>query len=747
MNARRTGLTCVLLLVLVLAAPMARAAPVPPPTGLSAMVDPFIGIDSGGNVFPGPTLPFGLVKLGPDTTVDNANAGYTSDGDIVGFSHLHVSGTGGGPKYGVVLMAPTTGERHLSGYASPRAEEAASVGHYGVTLTRYGVRVDLTATRRAGFHRYRFPPGRPAHLLFDLAHKLTTSYVSESQRYEGGAVRVVSPTRVEGYGRYSGGWNEGGEYRVHFCADLDTPAASWGTWTGGEATPLSGEAKDVSREVGAWLDWPEASRERVVQARVGISFVSVEKACGYLAAEIPGWDFDAVREATVREWNQGLSRIEVQGGSEVDRQVFYSALYRAHLMPTDRSGDNPKWSSGEPYYDDYYAIWDTFRTLHPLLTLVQTRRQVEMLRSLLDTYRHEGFLPDARSGDHNGRTQGGSNAEVLFADAMAKGLAGVDYASALEAMVKDAEVSPIDARQEGRGGLEDWHRLGYVSTDYERAGSRTMEYALDDWALSEVARRLGRQAQAAEYRRRASNWQHLWNQDLEHRGARGFVAPRRPDGSWVTPFDVTRAGSWPDFFYESNSWEYSLFVPHDVRALVSACGGAEAFLTRLDTLFDAGYFNVGNEPGFFAPVLYLWIGRPDRTAERVRETLARSFGPGRQGLPGNDDSGTLSAFYLFHAMGFYPNPGSDVYLISGAPVFARTTLHFENGRALVVERRGSGDYVQQATLDGRPLARAWFRHGEIANGAVLVLQMGAQPGSWGREDPPPSLSDGPQGGP
>ncbi len=715
--------------------------PVPPPTGLAAWVDPFIGIDSGGNVFPGPALPFGMVKLGPDTTAENANAGYTSEGEILGFSHVHVSGTGGGPKYGVILMTPTTGERVLAGYGSPRADESASVGHYGVTLTRWGVRADLTATRRAGFHRYVFPAGKPAHLLFDLGHKLTTSFRSESQSYDGGSVRVGSPTRVEGYGRYRGGWNEGAEYAVYFCADLDVPANSFGTWRSGQDAAGSREAADTGREVGAWLDWEASNAERVVQARVGISFVSAEKACGTLAAEIPGWSFDAVRDAAVLEWNEVLGRLQVQGGTDVDRRVFYSALWRAHLMPTDRTGENPKWSSKEPYYDDYYAIWDTFRTLNPFLTLVQTRRQIDIVRSLVDIYRHEGWLPDARSGDDNGRTQGGSNAEVLIADAMAKGLQGIDYETAFAGMLKDAEVSPSDARKEGRGGLQDWKRLGYVSTLYERAGSRTMEYALDDWALSEVARRLKSEEDAAQYRVRATNWQNLWNPALSDRGVVGFIAPRRPGGSWVTPFDVTKGGSWTDFFYESNSWEYSLFVPHDVRRLVAQCRGPAAFVQRLDTLFDAGFFNVGNEPGFFAPVLYLWVDRPDRTAERVRATLAKHFGPGRQGLPGNDDSGTMSAFYLFHALGFYPNPGSDVYLISGAPVFDRSELRMENGRSIVVERRGQGAYVRAASLNGKPLPRAWFRHADVAKGATLLLEMGETPGDWGHGNPPPSLSD------
>jgi predicted alpha-1,2-mannosidase len=245
------------------------------------------------------------------------------------------------------------------------------------------------------------------------------------------------------------------------------------------------------------------------------------------------------------------------------------------------------------------------------------------------------------------------------------------------------------------------------------------------------------------YRRRASSWTNLWNPELEAEGVRGFVAARTREGTWQPGFSVARGGSWPDFFYESNSWEYSLAVPHDVRALVERSGGKEAFFTRLERLFDGRHWNIGNEPAFFAPVLYHWVGRPDRAVDRARAALARHFRATADGLPGNDDSGAMSAWYVFHALGLYPSAGTDVYLVT-SPLFAHAALDLGGGRRLEIVADGVSDenrYVQAATLDGRPLGRAWLRHGEIASGARLVLTMGPRPSAWGTTVLPPSLSD------
>jgi predicted alpha-1,2-mannosidase len=619
-------------------------------------VDPFLGVDGGGNVFPGPTVPFGMVKLGPDTEDLSANAGYSSTAKVLGFSHLHVSGTGGGPKYGNILVTPIVGAIEPGKMSSDRNAESTAVGYYRTVLSRYGVLAELTATRRVGYHRYTFPKAANAHIAFDLAHCLTVTYAGEGQKFLGGEVRILSTTEVEGVARYTGGWNKGGEYDVYFTTVLDTPARSAGTWTAQGLTPEPA-AQSGAGPLGAYFDYTTTTNAQSIQAKVAISFVSIEQARQSLVVEAPGWDFEAVRKQAEQAWETALSPVKIRTDSPELERAFYTALYHNMLMPVDRTEENPAWKSTEPYYDDYYAFWDTFRTSSPLLTLIAPTRQVDLVRSLVDIYRHERYMPDARSGNDNGRTQGGSNADVLIADAWVKDLKGIDYNTAFAAMLKDAEVPPPDSHKEGRGGLADYNSKGYVTLRDERSGSRTMEYAYDDFAIATVARGLGRTAEFETYSGRAGNWRSLWDSWLSAEGVTGFIRPRNADGSFISPFTPSMGGSWPDLFYESDSWQYSLYVPQDVPALIQQCGGSEAFVRRLDTIFDNRHYDVGNEPGFLLPVLYIWAGRPDRTADRVTEILARNFGPGRTGLPGNDDSGAMSAWYAFHLMGFFPSRG------------------------------------------------------------------------------------------
>jgi predicted alpha-1,2-mannosidase len=707
-------------------------------------VDPFIGVDWDGEVFLGATVPFGMVKLGPDVrTYDGKliKSGYHSTGEVVGFSHLHLSGGAG--KYGNILVAPVTGALQPADIHSPRSDEAAGVGYYSTYLSRYRTRAELTASRRAGLQRYIFTDAGDAHVTVDIQHALNVGAGEEDQRFLGGDVNVLSDHEIEGVGRYTGGWNEGGEYRVYFYLLADTPAAGAQTWRGSRLDAARHAHTDADEDLGASLDY-RVTAGQAIQVKVGISFVSLAQARRNAEQEIPGWDFAAVHQAAVAQWNQALSRIEIHGADEVERRKFYTALYHTMLMPSDHSGENPKWSSDEPYYDDFQAIWDTFRSDGPLLTLIAPDRQRDIVRSLIDTYRHADYMPDARVGNDNGRTQGGSNANVLVADAYVKGLTGIDYATGLQAMLKDAQVPPADPRKHGRGGLDTYNTLGYIAQPTERAGSRTVEYAYDDFAIAELACGLGHAQEAKRYARQAGNWANLWDASLEQEGVKGFLRPRNADGSWAAPYLVKR-GTWPDFFYEADLWTYSLYAPQDVRRLIGLAGGKDAFVQRLDRLFERGHFDMGNEPGFLIPDLYLWAGRPDRTADRIIDLLRRDFSDSRAGIPGNDDSGAMSSWYAFQSMGFYPNAGQDVYLI-GTPSFPRVDIQLGSGKtfSIVAEnfhRDRLNRYVQSATLDGKPLDTAWFRHGQIARGGTLKLVMGSAPSRWGTGTPPPSLSD------
>jgi len=725
----------------------------------SQYVDPFIGTKGGGNTFPGACVPFGMVKLGPDCGELTENAGYSPDKEIQGFSHTHVSGTGGGPKYGNVLIMPVTGQFEPGKLGSLRSDEQATVGYYSAVLNKYAVKAELSATKSVGFHQYIFPKSNKSSIVIDLGSflgKIDCKDCMEGQRLVGSEIEIVSDTVIEGYTRVRGGWNQGKAYTVYFSAVLNTPATSFGTWKEGKIKPGNKVEFDTGEKSGAYLSF-NTKDNQVIKLKVGISFLGILKARENVRAEVPGWDFRTVHQNAVDLWNKNLAPIEVQTSSEDLKKMFYTAMYHAMLMPVDRTGENPLWVSPEPYYDDYYAIWDTFRATSPLLTIIHPARQRDIIRSLINIYDHEGYMPDARSGNSSGRTQGGSNSDVLITDAYVKGLKGIDYEKGLQSMLDNAEKNPGSfARSIGRGGIEDYNTLGYISTNYERSGNRTVEYAYNDYCISDLARRLGKDSISNKYLKRSGNWKNLWKPITNH-GSYGFIMPRKADGSWdetlygchwiasenrceTLPFSPLLSGTWPDFFYEANSWEYSLYVPQDVPGLIKACGGNKAFENRLDTFFVNGYFDIGNEPSFITPCLYNYIGRPDLTAERVRTAIQKNFNASIAGLPGNDDSGAMSSWVIFHSMGFFPNAGQDLYLIS-APAFEKVTLNLENGKHFIVQTHKlsvKNKYIVSARLNGKSFDQNWFRHADILQGGTLEFTMGDKPSNWGKTNLPPS---------
>ncbi len=706
-------------------------------------VDPFLGADGGGNVFPGVTLPFGMLKAGPDTGGNTANSGWTPDEAINGFSQTHVSGTGGGAKYGNILIQPATGTIDPLDHSSGRSNEQASPGYYGVTLTRYNVGVEIASARRTAIYRITYPAASQANLLIDAGHCLSSH---ERQSLVFSSVNILSPNEITGSTSVTGGWNEQPNfYTVYFYAVTDKPALSSGTWRDRALYPGSrSEAEQRNSTTGAWFRFQTRAGE-VVHLKIGISFLSVEQAKRNAIAEIAGFDFNGVRKAAEAAWNKALAPISIEEASHDDLIQFYTALYHCMLMPTDRNGENPLYQSQEPYYDDYYTIWDTFRTSFPLLTLVAEKRQSEIVRSLVDIYRHEGWLPDGRSGNYNGRVQGGSDADMTIADGFLKHLPGIDWQTAYQAVVKEAEQESPHPVKEGRGDLNDWRERGYLTIEgTDRPASRNMEYAANDYAIALFAKGLGKDEDYRKYSQRAANWKNLWDPDAGDHGFKGFIWPRHRDGSWKSNFDPLLSGTFGgDNFYEGNSWTYSTYVPQDVEGLIRACGGPQRFVERMDAFFTLpDRFDVSNEPGFIAPYLYLWAGRPDHTQKLIRQILADDYHSGRKGLPGNDDSGAMSSWYIFGKLGFYPNAGQDVYLI-GSPAFQRVTLQLANGRTFVVETDGNSPmppYIESVTWNGKPYQKTWFTHEQLMQGGTLRFVMSSTPSNWGATEPPPSMT-------
>jgi predicted alpha-1,2-mannosidase len=708
-------------------------------------IDPFLGTEGGGNTFLGPSLPWAMIKPGPDIGDNNANSGWRPTGEINGFSQLHLSGAGGGAKYGNILIQPTTGAPQAFGFSSPRADERASVGFYGVTLTRYPIQVELTSARRTALYRFTYPANESRNILFDLAHILDpVQAYGEAQIVVRSAIHILSPTEVSGQHSVIGGWNKQIKpFTVYFYAVTDTPSTSFGTWHEKELTPASAEfIGGINQGSGAYLTFPSTG-PRAISLKLGISYISEAQAKQNALSEISGFDFQGTHAAAIAAWDKALSTVSIQGATNEDRGTFATAIYHTMLQPVDRTGENPLWQSTEPYYDDFFTIWDTFRTSSPLFDIIAPEREDAIVRSLVDTFRHEGWLPDGRSGNVTGRTQGGSNPDMVIADAWLNHLPDIDWPTAYRAVLKDAEVSPADPTLEGRGDLAEWKTLGYLSVENsDRPGSRQVEYAANDYAIATLARGLNHPADYAKYLKRSANWENLWDKEGTDAGFSGFIWVKHKDGSWKSPFDPHLRGSWGgDNFYEGNTWTYSLYAPQNVARLIQLCGGTDTFIRRLDAFFDQpDHFDVNNEPGFLTPYLYSWAGRQDLTAARVRKILAASFHSGRLGLPGNDDSGAMSSWYLFSRMGFFPNAGQDVFLI-GSPAYPSLTLRLANGRTFTIEAPNvstANQYIARAEWNGKPWTRSWFTIADLNRGGRLVLTMSASPVNWFTGPPPPS---------
>jgi len=673
-------------------------------------VDPRIGSEGVGRTFPGPSMPFGMCKPGPDCTI-KPNAGWAPMPEVVtGFSQTHVSGTGGGQKYGNILIQPFLGNQPSE---QLRKSEDFSLGYYATTFEN-GIRTEITTSERCAFYRIHFPSN--GSLFIDATHYLGKNPIPdqrEQQQFVGAEVEVVSDCEVRGFTRIRGGWNNGDAYTVYFCLMSDKPFSS--TETKGNATLRFSDT--------------------LLNIRVGISFVSTQQA----KRNIPSCDFDTQLSRLRDNWDQLLSRFDIKG-TDVQKRMFYTALYHTMIMPVDKSGENPKWTE-KPYYDDYYAIWDTYRSSSPLITLIDPKREADIVNALLNIYKREGYMPDARSGDCNGRTQGGSNADVVIADAFVKGLEGIDYDYALEAMLKDAEADPgADHEKHGRGGLKEYTELGYIPYGIDRAGTRTIEYAYNDYCIALVAKGLGRMDVYEHYLKQSQNWKNLWRSDYEWDDVKGYIMPRSADGRWLdsvpwgkskvfhplipyTP--ITKVAPWylpwwSTFFYEALSAEYSLSIPHDVPSLIAACGGEDTFRKRLDMFFDRKRYNVGNEPSFLTPCLYHWIGRPDLTSDRVRQIISDNYTDQPDGLPGNDDSGAMSSWLAFHMLGLYPNAGQSYYLLH-APLLPEWTLQLSNGKTLHGIVKGKGTHFEKVTLNGMTLDDARLEHADLMQGGELTF--------------------------
>ncbi len=729
----------------ILAASMAFVFPARAGADVSE-VNPFIGtggIGYGvGSTYPGACLPFGMARPGPDTATLGTHvsfhhcSGYHySDNQVRGFSHFRLSGIGVAD-YGNVMLMPTLNDSgdYLK-ESSYRArfghdDESAEPGYYTVVLSGSGIRAELSATRHCGVHRYTFPKSG-GRVVVSASHA-----IMEGQ--SGGGWLEVNEDAGEVFGMSSvkGGLSgRQGGVDIYFSARFPEGISDFGV----RGSEVSGSRASGERAVA----WVEPAGAGPVFAAVGLSFISVEKAREHLDAEVSDKGFDEIRTEALAAWRDALSTVEVTGGSADERAIFATAMYHAHIMPTDvtEAGGVYKGfdeavhrAEGFRYHTDF-SLWDTFRTLHPLLNLVQPERSGHMMQSLVKMSEQGGYMPKWPTAYRYSSCMIGASGDNVIADAWLKGVRDFDVEAAYSAM-RNLAMNPVpeSAGYAGRVGIEDYRELGYVPADrWGSAASRTIEFSVNDWCIANLARALGKDHDAALFDERSKNWRGLYDPDT------GYLRGKNADGSWARPF---LPSIWTDYYVEGNARQWLWAPLHDVEGLIELTGGKENFATRLEEFFEKGsrrpdtllwdtFYWHGNEPDIHAAYLFNHADRPDLCQKRVRWIMENKYKNAPNGLDGNDDCGTLSAWYVFSALGFYPFAGSDLYLI-GSPIFDSATISVG---AEKLEIKTAGDpaeniHVKGVTLNGRPLPGPFFRHGDIAGGGEMVFHMSAEPGPW-----------------
>lgn len=710
------------------------------------LVDPRIGNPgSRGQTLIGPTRPHGSVHPSPDA-VGGGTAGYKLGLPVRGFSQLHASGTGWG-SYGYLLLSPQVGlQVGHEDHDSPTARDQATPYSYSAELTRYGIVAQVAPTRHAAMYRFDYPAGDQSHLVLDLAHRLPGELLSnqvgevlESQLDLGADGRSAS-----GWSRYSGGWGAGPHKTVYFHLELDSAPADRGVFHNATVTSdLSGRTAAAGDRLGGWWRF-EDQGSRTVLLKIAVSFHSVERAQAHLREELPAWSYEAVVAEGRADWNDRLGRIAVEGGDTAARRQFYTALYHAQIMPRDRTGEFARFPSHVPMWDDHYAIWDTWRTKYPLMLLIDPAMVRGTIASFIERQRVDGHVRDSFTAGNGGKSgiadQGGNDLDNVIADAMVKGLTGVDWQAAYGVVRHNAE---FERRGNFAGSASNYRPL-LDTDDYRRNGwlpagimsvSNTLEYAYNDFNVSQMARALGHEADAERYLARSRGWQTLFNPEVTDSGYQGFILPRDTAGAWPEVDLVRYPGSWGPYFYEAASWGYSFFVPHQTARLIELMGGPETFVRRLEHGLETSKVDFSNEPAFLTPALFHYAGRPDLSAKWVRAFARQKVDA--VGYPGDDDSGAMSSYYVWAAMGLFPNAGQDLYLLNG-PLFDRVTVRRPEDGVLTITRSGDGDYVAAVTLNDVPLDRSWLRHRELTGASTLHFQMSPTPTNWGRQTLPPS---------
>ncbi len=719
--------------------------------GITQYVDPFIGTGFHGHVFLGANVPFGAVQLGPTLLGpmgladgwDWCSGYHRSDSLLIGFSHTHLSGTGIGD-LGDVLIMPTTGPVHLtkgmprnsqSGYASrfSHANEVARPGYYSVKLDRYNISAELTATERVGLHRYTFPQTSDAHILIDLEQGIGWDKSIDTK------LEKVNDSTLVGY-RFSKGW--AADQRLYFAIILSRPVANFALYN--DQTAASGTSLTSAKTKGV-LSFATKAGE-TVSLKVGISPVSAENALANIRTELPHWQFDQVRSSADASWNRELGKVQATSPDRARLTTFYTALYHTMIAPSifnDHNGDyrgtDKKVYPKAPFTNlTTFSLWDTYRAANPLYTLLQPQRMGDMVNSMLAIYEQQGSLPIWPLVGNETNTMPGNSSLPIISDAILKGIPGVDANRAYAAMKASAMRDPR--------GLKFVKNLQFIPADsMVESVAQGLEYAIDDWAVAQVAKKLGKTDDYTYFSKRAKAYQHYFDPTTK------FMRGRVSETAWRTPFSPVESRHMKDDFAEGNAWQYTWLVPHDVEGLMTLMGGEQPFMKKLDSLFVVkakmgaeasnditgliGQYAHGNEPSHHITYLYAYVGQPWKTADKVRYIMDSLYSARPDGLCGNEDVGQMSAWYVLSAMGFYPVNTANGAYVFGSPVFDAVTLRLPGNKSFSINVRNNSAtnrYIKTMTMNGKPYTRSYIRHQDLLDGGTLIIDMSNKPSTtWG----------------
>ena len=704
-----------------------------------SFVNEIIGTAHDGQTFLAAGPPFAMTQWVPQTRAGNVKCiapNYAADKRIQGFRGSHFLTGSCTQDYGSMTLMAEWGEPKFGAEerGSSFSKQIADPQQYRVELDDYGINVALTGTTRAGMMRFQFKNGGKSWILVEAnSAKGEGSVEIDAEHNE---IKVIDPVRR----LYAGSGKPAG-FSGYFVVQFDHKFRVGGTWAGGQKHEGAMSQHGEDGTPGAYVSFDVKPGE-TVQARIGSSFTSNEEARKNLDSEIPGWDFDHVVEQTKAAWNKEIGKIEIEASSK-QKRVFYTALYHAMLLPrvfSDVSGTYPGFANqgrtetaiGYTYYCDF-SLWDTFRAVHPLLTILDPARELDMVKSLIAKGQQGSFLPIFPAWNSYTSEMVGDHAVSVIADAYFKGIRSFDVDEAYRLMKKNATELPtkrevyIDGL--GRRGLDSYLKYGYIPLEdhlsdafhKDEQVSRTLEYAYDDALVGDMAQALGHTEDTELFHKRAQNYKNVIDRET------GFARGRHDDGSWDNPFDPTKPAT---YITEGLPYQYTFFVPQDVAGLIDWVGGRDAFIAKLDNLFSRGLYNHGNEPSHHIAYLYDNAGVAWKAQKQVRELMETQYSDAAEGLAGNDDAGQMSAWFVMSALGFYAlNPGTPVYEI-GVPIYDDATIHLDNGKLFRIRAAGTSSgkqYIRSATLNGSLLRRYWLKHSDIVAGGELVFEMSGEP--------------------